>query len=83
MEPLDRAAGTAAYQSAQKLRANGQRPGDRVELSDHARLLDRVLHLPEVRVDLVQRVRQAIADGTYETDEKLAVAVERMLQDLR
>ena len=83
MEPLDRAAGTAAHQSAQRLRLNGQRPGDRVELSDHARLLDRLLHLPDVRADLVDRVRQAIHDGTYETEDKLDVAVERLLEELR
>ena len=83
MEPLDRAAGTAAYQSAQRLRQNSQRRGDSVELSDHARLLDRIRSMPEVRVDLVERVRQAIADGTYETDEKLDVAVERLLEEIR
>ncbi len=30
------------------------------------------------RADLVQRVRMAIADGTYTIDEKLGVAVERL-----
>ena len=85
MEPLDRAAGTAAYQSAQRLRPNGQKPatGDTVELSTHARLLDRILQMPDVRMDLVERVRQAIVDGTYESDEKLSTAVERLLEDIR
>ena len=82
MDPLDRAAGTAAYQSAQRLRPNGQRPSDTVEISNHARLLERIRNQPDVRVDLVERVRQAILDGTYESDDKLDVAVERMLEDL-
>jgi negative regulator of flagellin synthesis FlgM len=59
---------------------NGQ-AGDRVELSAHARLLDRLLQLPDVRIELVEAVRQAIADGTYETPEKLEVAVARLLEE--
>ena len=86
MEPLDRAAGTAAYQSAQqRLPLNGHKrtAGDTVELSTHARLLERILQLPEVRMELVQQVRQAIAEGAYETEEKLATAVERLIEDLQ
>jgi len=33
---------------------------------------------PEQRAERVRQVRQAIARGTYETPEKLAVAVERL-----
>ncbi len=85
MEPLDRAAGTAAYHSAQRVPLNGKRhgAGDTVELSTHARLLERILQLPDVRQELVQRVRQAIADGSYETEEKLGAAVERLLEEIR
>jgi negative regulator of flagellin synthesis FlgM len=53
-----------------------------VELSDHARLLDRIRHLPEGRLDRVEAVRAQIADGSYETDDKLTAAVSRMLEDL-
>ncbi len=85
MEPLDRAAGTAAYHSAQRVQLNGHKRGaaDTVELSTHARLLERLLQLPDVRQELVQRVRQAIADGSYETEEKLGTAVERLLEEIR
>lgn len=38
--------------------------------------------LPEVRAELVDRVRAEIAAGTYETPEKLQRAVERMLEEL-
>ena len=55
-----------------------ERPGDRVELSDHARFLDHLRHLPDVRHDRVQEVRAAIHDGSYETDEKLDVAINRL-----
>jgi hypothetical protein len=37
---------------------------------------------PEVRLDLVERVRREIAAGTYDTDEKLHLALERLLEQL-
>ena len=58
------------------------RPGDRVELSEHARLLDRLRQMPEVRVDRIDRIRQAIADGAYETDDKIDLTIQRLLEDL-
>ena len=35
-----------------------------------------------IRADLIARVRREIADGTYDTPEKLAMALERMLNRL-
>lgn len=35
-----------------------------------------------VRTELVERVRREIAEGTYDTPEKLAIAFERMLNRL-
>ncbi len=34
---------------------------------------------PAIRADLVERVRREIAAGTYETPEKWAIALERLL----
>ncbi len=56
---------------------------DAVELSDRARLLARLKQLPEVREDLVARVRAEIAAGTYETPEKVDAALERLSIDLQ
>jgi negative regulator of flagellin synthesis FlgM len=58
------------------------RPGDRVELSEHARYLDQLREVPDVRSDKVANIRQAIAEGTYQSDEKLGVAIERLLNEL-
>ncbi len=58
------------------------RRNDRVELSDHARLLDRLRDLPNVRQELVQQIRDAIAQGQYETPEKINQAIERLFADL-
>ena len=55
---------------------------DRLELSGHARFLERMHQLPEIRQGLVDRVRGQIADGTYETPERLAVAIDRLVDDL-
>ncbi len=56
--------------------------GDRVELSDHARLLEELRGLPEGRMDLVSRVRDAIDAGTYVSDAKLDAAIDGLMQDL-
>ena len=58
------------------------RPGDRVELSDHARYLDRLRHLPDTRSERIESIRRAIADGTYETEQKLGLAIDELLDDL-
>ncbi len=57
------------------------RESDRAELSDRARLLGKARELPDVRLDLVQRVRSEIASGQYDTPEKLDVALEQMLDE--
>lgn len=37
---------------------------------------------PEIRVELVERVRREIATGTYDTPEKWALALDRLLAEL-
>ncbi len=37
---------------------------------------------PEIRVELVERVRREIAAGTYDTPEKFELALERLLDRL-
>jgi negative regulator of flagellin synthesis FlgM len=59
-----------------------ERPSDRVELSDRARYLSKLAALPDVRSELVERVRREIAAGSYETDERLDGAVSHLLDEL-
>ena len=80
--PINRAAQTEAYRVTENLRPQSEPIGDRVELSRHALLLDRLIQLPDVREDLVKGVQDAIADGTYETDDKLSATIEGLLRDL-
>ena len=80
--PINRPTGTDASQRRTEPAATNARRGDRVELSDHARLLDQLRDLPNVRQELVQQIRDAIAQGQYETPEKINQALESLFADL-
>jgi negative regulator of flagellin synthesis FlgM len=56
--------------------------GDHVEISEMGRILDEISRVPDVRADKVAELRHAIQAGTYETPEKLEIAVERLLADI-
>ncbi len=77
--PLRGVSGTESAASASAI--PGRRGADSLDLSHLARLLDEV-HQDEVREDVVSRIQQEIADGTYESDEKLSVAIDRLLAEL-
>jgi flagellar biosynthesis anti-sigma factor FlgM len=84
LEPVNRTSTTSSFRengAPQNHRTDGPQ-ADRVELSDRARFLDRLRQFPEVRMDRIERVRQAIAEGTYETEEKLEVAIDRLVEEL-
>lgn len=55
---------------------------DEVELSQTARLLGKLHELPDIRPELVQRIRDEIAEGSYDTDEKLDAAVDKLIDEL-
>ena len=45
-------------------------------------MLDAIRELPDIRQDRVQQLRAAIADGSYETADKLDGALERLLDEI-
>ncbi len=55
---------------------------DTVEISTVAKLAAKVQQLPEVRTELVQRVKAEIEAGTYETPEKIEITVDRLMDEL-
>jgi negative regulator of flagellin synthesis FlgM len=55
---------------------------DELQLSDAGQLVDKVRDLPEIRQDRVDQIRAQIADGTYETEEKLGIAMGRLLDEI-
>ena len=58
-------------------------PVDEVQISLEARLKSLLARVPDVRQDLIERVRAEIEAGTYETEEKLDIALGRLLDELR
>ncbi len=58
------------------------RPADSVDISALARRLGERSSGEPVRQDLVDRVKSEIENGTYESDDKLDLAAQRLLGDL-
>jgi negative regulator of flagellin synthesis FlgM len=58
-------------------------PGDRLEISETGQLLSNLGGDATIRGDKVAQIRQAIADGAYESPEKIEVTVDRLLDVLR
>ena len=55
--------------------------GDVVEISSIAKLAAQVHNIPEVRADLVAQVRAEIETGTYETQERIDLTVDRLMEE--
>ena len=58
------------------------RASDRAEFSQAARLLSKLAELPEVRQDLVDRVRAELEAGTYETPGRIDATIDKLAEDL-
>lgn len=69
--PQQASAGTSAQQV------------DQVDISPAAMAASESAGSQDVRQDVVSRVRAEIANGTYETPEKLDVAVDRLFDAIR
>jgi negative regulator of flagellin synthesis FlgM len=55
---------------------------DSLEISDAGRLAEQMSQIPDIRQDRVNAIRTQIANGTYETDAKLNVALDRLLDEI-
>ncbi len=55
---------------------------DVVEISIAAKLAAKIGQIPDVRAELVQAVKAEIQAGTYETPEKIEIAVDRLMEEL-
>lgn len=74
VRPDQRANGTGATPA-------GFKPQDQVEFSEAAQQLSNSQQ-PDIRMDKVNQIRQAIAQGTYETPEKIDVVVDRLFKEM-
>lgn len=55
---------------------------DQLDISHEADLVSRANGLPDIRTDRVAELRAQIASGAYETDAKLDVALDRLLDEI-
>ena len=55
---------------------------DQLDISREADMVSRVREIPDIRADRVAEIRAAIEAGQYETDEKINIAVERLLDEI-
>ena len=58
------------------------RQQDAVEFSSRARMLSKMTDLPEVRQQLIDRVKAEIEAGEYETPQRIDQAVNNLVDDL-
>ncbi|MEY2716712.1 MAG: hypothetical protein RIT24_3055 [Planctomycetota bacterium] len=70
---------TAGEQTIIETRPTGS---DRVEVSEVARWLEQMNKLPAIREDKVAAARAAIANGTLDTDDRLGLALSRMMDEV-
>ena len=68
--------GPAAPQSTDALHE-----ADQLDISPEADMVNRVHELPDVRADRIEAIRQQIEAGTYETEEKLEIALGRLFDE--
>ena len=69
-------------QQAQAPQSRGMSGVDQLDISPEAEMLSQVHNLPEVRQDRVAEIRAQIAKGTYDTDDKLDMALSRLLDEI-
>ena len=62
--------------------AQATRGADQVDISAAAEAAMNAAEGDDFRADLVARIRSEIASGTYETPDKLAVAVDSLLDEM-
>lgn len=54
---------------------------DQLDISREADMASRVRDVPDIRTERVAEIRAAIESGVYETDDKLDIAVDRLLDE--
>jgi negative regulator of flagellin synthesis FlgM len=55
---------------------------DQLDISAEAEMISRIRDVPDIRADRVAEIRQQIEAGTYETEDKLEMAVGRLFDEL-
>ncbi len=90
MSPINGAIHVTSAESLEAKRSVGEsrQPSveqgvDRVEISQAGRALSEARPTAESGAEKIARIRQQIAQGNYETEDKIAVTIDRLLEALR
>ncbi len=70
--------------SASRIRPAASQPSktDRADISESAQFLAKLRDVPPIREEKVAALRALIASGQYETSERIAGAVDKLLEEL-
>jgi negative regulator of flagellin synthesis FlgM len=79
-QPVNAPHSTRATQGASP--APAASAGDRLDISEAGQIAGRLAEVPDIRAERVQELRSAILNGTYETDDKLSTALDRLLDEI-
>lgn len=55
---------------------------DRVEFSQIAQMLEKIHQLPAVRQERIDEIKEALANETYMTSDKLDIAFDRLIDEV-
>ena len=77
--PITRLQGSTASGITQGSQDAGRTGQDTVQISDFARYLGEIKNLPDIRQGKVDAVKAQIANGTYETPDKIDHVVNSLL----
>ena len=81
MSPLSRPEATSAPEKSTGVTPTT--PRDEVEISEVGKMLDDASRTPGIREQRLAQIKAAIEAGTYETPEKLELALNRMVEQLK
>lgn len=62
--------------------SSAQSASDQLDISEAADIASRLSEIPDVRQDRVAEIRSALADGSYDIDSRLDVALDRLLDEI-
>ena len=71
-----------ADSAAEQRSLDAVQDADQLDISPEADMISRLRDVPDIRADRVAEIRHQIEAGTYETSEKLDIAVGRLLDEL-
>lgn len=79
--PADRVQGVPTSPAEPQAQDTTVTDGDRIEISDHARHLAAIKRLPDTRIDKIDAAREALEEGSLNSDDMLDKAIEIMISE--